>query len=411
VEKVAEPKLPKLCARCGRPLPLDSNDCLNCGVVSSRPYRRSTIVAVWLLCSVLLFVVAGGISRAYEAKREALAERWFQRGLYALQVSQPENAIAAFRNALAYSSHNPQYRLQLAEALLAAGRKQEALDYFESLWQENPSDGRVNLALARLHAQRKDIPQATRYYHGAVYGEWPEDPIRHRQEVQLELVKFLLQNNAKAQAQSELLELAEEAPNDPDLHLQIADLLAQAGDFADALQESRKVIRLEPDNAAALRRAGADSFQLGRYAIAERYLRRALEHNRNDQEAEALLDKLRMIAHANPYQRGLRLQERQRRVIQAFTAAGARLQSCAQQRGETLDVEHATSELQKLYEEWGDLSPGMNQRFLRQQPDLADNTMELVFRIEGKAKALCGPPAGLDEALLLIGENREGTGQ
>ena len=412
MSKVVEAKrLPKLCARCGRPLPLESDECLNCGVTSSRSYRRSTVIAIWVLCSIGLFAVADVVSRAYEIKREVLAERWFERGRHALQVSQPETAIADFRDALAYSPHNTQYRLQLAEALLAAGRMQEARDYFESLWQERPSDGRVNLALARLHAQRGDLPGSLRYYHGAIYGEWEENPIRRRQEVQLELVKFLLQNKAKAQAQSELQELAQEAPNDVDLHLQIAELFGQAGDFADELQESRKVIRLEPDNSASLRAAGEAAFQLGQYRTAEEHLRRALEHNRNDEKSTALLDKVRLILAANPYGRGVTFRERQRRIIQAFTAAGARLQSCAQQRGEGLNVETATTDLQKLYEEWSDLSPGMNERILRQQPDLADNAMDLVFRIEEKTKSLCGAPTGVDEALLLIGENREGARQ
>ena len=119
MSKAVEARLPKLCARCGRPLPLESNECLNCGVTSSRSYRRSTVIAIWVLCSIGLFAVAGVVSRAYDIKREELADRWFERGRHALQVSQPENAIGDFRNALAYSPHNAQYRLQLAEALLA----------------------------------------------------------------------------------------------------------------------------------------------------------------------------------------------------------------------------------------------------------------------------------------------------
>ena len=409
--KVLEPRLPKLCARCGRPLPLESKECLNCGVANGRSFRRSTVIAIWLLCSIGLFAVAEVVSRAYDGKRETLANRWFERGRQALQVSQPQTAIADFRNALAYSSHNAQYRLQLAEALLAAGRTQEAQDYFESLWQELPSDGRVNLALARLHARRDDLPASLRYYHGAIYGEWEDNPIWRRQEVQLELVKFLLQNKAKAQAQSELQELAREAPNDADLHLQIAELFGQAGDFADELQESRKVMQREPDSSAALRAAGAAAFHSGKYKTAEEYLRGALEHNRNDQESAALLGKIQLIMTANPYARGLTFRERHRRIIQAFAAARARLQSCAQQRGEQLNVETPATDLQKLYEEWSDISPGMNERILRQQPDLADNAMDWVFRAEEKTKSLCGAPAGVDEALLLIGENREGVNQ
>src|SRR5581483_4614846 len=143
-EEAVKPVTPttlRSCPRCGHPLSPDTNECVNCGVVAGRQYRRSTVIALWLVCSAALFALASGVTRAYENKRDVLAQRWYERGVEALHAAQPEVAISDFRNALAYSTRDRRYRLQLAEALLAAGRTQEALDYFESLWQESPSDG------------------------------------------------------------------------------------------------------------------------------------------------------------------------------------------------------------------------------------------------------------------------------
>src|SRR5581483_5883830 len=305
-----------------------------------------------------------------------LAQRWYERGVEALHAAQPEVAISDFRNALAYSTRDRRYRLQLAEALLAA--------------------------------QRRDIPQTIRYYHGAIYGEWDQDPIQRRVDAQLELVKFLLQNGEKAQAQSELLALAQQAPNHPGLHMQIAQFFADADDYDDALEENRKVLALEPDNPTALADAGFAAFQVGQYHTAEQYLQKATERNQYNQQANAVLETLRLMQSDNPYRRGLSSGERQRRALRAFTQAGARLEFCAQQRGEKLQVEQPTTDLQKLDAEWSDLSPGMNERTLRKQPELVDSAMDLVFRIEEQTKNLCGQPAGPDEALLLIGENRQG---
>jgi len=410
VKEAADTTLPRLCPRCGRPLPLEINECPNCGIVTGRQYRRSAIVVVWLLCCVALFIIASTATHAYEEKRQVLATRWYERGLQALDASRPDSAISDFRNALAYAHDNSHYRLQLAEALIAAGRTQEAADHLQTLWQENPSQGRVNLELARLAARHRDIPQAIRYYHGAIYGEWDRDPIQRRNQAQLELVKFLLESNAAPEAQSELLALSQEAPNDLALHLEIAGLFAKAGDFEDALQENRKVLAMEPRNAAALSGAGTAAFELGNYREAEEYLRRAIERDASDQRARAFLETLRLMTSWNPYERGLSPSERRRRVIQAFDQAGSRLESCAVIRGETLNVEKPSTELQKLSDEWGDLSPGMNERMLRMQPDLGDSAMDLVFRIEEGTKGLCGAPTGADEALLLIGEDRQGGG-
>jgi tetratricopeptide (TPR) repeat protein len=268
----------------------------------------------------------------------------------------------------------------------------------------------VNLALARLAARRRDIPQAIRYYHGAIYGEWDRDPIQHRNQAQLELVNFLLHNDAAAEAQSELLALSQEAPNDPGLHMEIAGLFAQAGDYEDALEENRRVLALEPRNSAAMSGAGIAAFEQGNYAPAEEYLRKAVERDPSNQRARSFLETLNLMKTWNPYERGLNSAERRRRVMQAFTQAGARLESCAAIRGEKLAVEQPASELQKLDGQWTDLSPGMNERMLRMQPDLADSAMDVVFRIEERTKALCGAPTGADEALLLIGEDRQGGG-
>ena len=410
MKQAADSTLHRVCPRCGRPLPLEINECANCGIVTGRQYRRSAIVIVWLVCCAALSVVASTVTHAYGEKRQVLATRWYERGLQALDAGRPDAAISDFRDALAYAHDNSQYRLQLAEALLAAGRTQEAADHLQTLWQENPSQGRVNLELGRLAARRKDIPQAIRYYHGAIYGEWERDPIQRRNQAQLELVKFLLESNAAPEAQSELLALSQEAPNDPALHLEIAGLFAKAGDFEDALQENRKVLAVEPRNAAAMSGAGIAAFELGNYREAEEYLRRAVERDPSDQRARAFLETLRLMTSWNPYERGLSPSERRRRVIQAFNQAGSRLESCAMVRGERLNVEQSTTELQKLNDQWSELSPGMNERLLRMQPDLADSAMDLVFRIEERTKALCGAPTGVDEALLLIGEDRQGGG-
>ncbi len=156
--------------------------------------------------------------------------------------------------------------------------------------------------------------------------------------------------------------------------------------------------------------AGIAAFELSNYGAAQEYLRAAVEGDPGNQRARSFLETLNLMKTWNPYARGLTSPERRRRVMQAFTQAGARLESCAAIRGEKLAVEQPTTELQKLDEQWSGISPGMNERMLRMQPDLADSAMDLVFRVEERAKALCGVPTGADEALLLSGEDRQGGG-
>ncbi len=82
-----------------------------------------------------------------------------------------------------------------------------------NLWDRQPEDGLVNLELARIAVQKEQTEQALRYYHNAIYATWPEDQPDDqegkRREARLELIGFLLRTNARAQAESELIALAE----------------------------------------------------------------------------------------------------------------------------------------------------------------------------------------------------------
>jgi hypothetical protein len=55
------------------------------------------------------------------------------------------------------------------------------------------------------------------------------------------------------------------------------------------------------------------------------------------------------------------------------------------------------------------MKPKISERGIRQNPNLVEQTMDLVFTIERQAKADCGPPTGTDLALLLISNMHEGS--
>jgi hypothetical protein len=55
------------------------------------------------------------------------------------------------------------------------------------------------------------------------------------------------------------------------------------------------------------------------------------------------------------------------------------------------------------------MNPQITERGLRQNPDLVEAAMDLVFDIERKTNAACGTPTGTDLALLLISKLHEGN--
>jgi tetratricopeptide (TPR) repeat protein len=371
-----------------------------------RLYLRQRPVMLGLLTglAVLFFLTVTGLSTVYHAQRGALGDRWFNRGVADLNARRYEPAITELRSALLYSRDNYAYQLKLAEALIGINQTGQAYAYLLNLWDREPESGQVNLELARIAAARGQTQQAVRYYHDAVYATWPTNEESQRREARLELIDLLLRTHANSPAQAELVALSENEAEQAALQDRLGDLFMRAGDYERALAQYHLRLKADQHDAAALA-AGHAAFQLGRYPLAERYLESAVAANANDQASAEQLKTTEMVLRMDPFQPRISPGERNRRVVQAFATAGRRLMSCAQAKNfapKTGQVEP------NLGDQWTSLKPRVSVRNLEADPLLADEAMNLVFRIEKQTSVFCGSPAATDDALLLISKLHEG---
>ncbi len=398
------------CPKCGQVIPWGQMECPLCTERTSFLWslRRDTFLLLTFLILLLLFVVTGFATRFFQAKEKAIAEQWFERGEAELGAGQASAAVDAFRNALAYSRNNARYRLRLDEALLASGRLQEAHARLLALREQEPGNGLINLELARLAVRQSSVPEALRYYHNAIYGEWEKDPVEQRHAARLELAQFLLRSGQKAAAQSELIGLAADLPRGSGLETQVGSLLLESGEYDQALKLFREALRFNPRQQAALEGAGEAYYALGNYGEADRYLRRALEGGRHLPRALVLTASTRLILSADPLEPRLSRQERARRTFRAFQQAVARLLNCAASRGINLQRGQESRPLQSLYNQALDAQPDVQIPALSEDPELRTTVMDLAFDIENATAQECGQPQGLDLALLLLGRTRGG---
>src|SRR5579863_4580070 len=380
--------------------------------------REPVLLAGLFMLAVLLFLAVTGLSRMFHAQQDALGQRWFERGVTDFKAARYDSAVLEFRAALRYSRDNYLYQFNLAEALIGEKHMGEAYAYLIGLWDRQPEDGLVNRELARIAAQQGETEQALRYYHNAIYATWSQpggadDEEAQRRETRLELIEFLLNLGAKTQAQSELIALAANTGNDSGQEAQIGELFLRAQDYEHALTAYRASLRVNRHDAAAQAGAGFAAFQLGQYEVAHRYLEAATLSDSNDSKSADLLKTTELVLQMDPFQRGISAVQRNNLVIKAFAIAGERLKACgsaspvAAAQGKQLSGA-ATGE-NSMTEGWTKLKPRISEAGLRQNPDRAEEAMDMVFNIERQTAASCGSPAGADLALILIAKRHEGN--
>jgi tetratricopeptide (TPR) repeat protein len=390
--------------------------------------REPLVLMVLSLLAVVSFLAVAALSGIYHRQQAALGERWYRRGQADLEAGHAESAIAAFHSALRYSRDDFAYQLGLAQALAAMHRQGEARAYLLSLWEREPEDGTVSLELGRIFAEEGALESALRYYHNAIYAAWPDHPDERRRVARLELIDFLLRENAKTQAQSELIALAANLPENSPLHLKAGGLFLEVQDYEHALQQYRLALKMDGRNPTALAGAGRAAFELGRYFEAEQYLGGALAENANDSESAHLRQTASLVLQMDPFRRQVSASKRTQMVTEAFATAGARLKSCSVgiEPGTPAGTDQETDDrgMAALASRWDALEPSVSVRGLTESPDLVEAAMDLVFTIEretneretqepqsneGASSANCGPPTEKDQALFLIAKLHAGN--
>jgi tetratricopeptide (TPR) repeat protein len=379
--------------------------------------REAVTLTLLTLLAIALFVFVSALSGMYQAQQQALADRWASRGTDDLHAGEYKVAADEFRTALRYSHDDFAQQLGLAEALIGMKRIPEAEVYLVNLWEQEPENGIVNRELARIAAGRGNTRQALRYYHNAIYATWPGDAENERRETRWELIKYLLNLNARALAQSELISLDAEVGGDPQQQLVLGQYFLKVQDDLHALACFRIVLAADPHSEEALAGAGVAAFYMEDYEQAERYLRKALAEKPGDRGSATRLETTEQVLRLDPFRGDLSDADRDRAVIAAFGVAGDRLKACSAAGGsagptQVTILQAATAVPQPqptLADTWNHLKPHMTERQLQKTPDLVNQAMGLVFAIERQANGKCGAGTPSDAAVLLISKLHEGS--
>ena len=379
------------------------------------------VFAVTCVLAVLTWL----IFQSYSQHQSDAAARWKRRGDQALKNHNAMAAVYDLRTTLGYGQDDPGTEIELAEALAQVGTPrslQEATVYLNTMWEKEPGNGNINLQLARVLARQGQRAAALEHYHAAIYGVWEGNGAVQGREARLELVRYLIQQKRFGDARDELLIAAGNDKTTPTL-MEVARLMAEAHEPADALRFYREAAGRQPVEAQALEGAGQMAFLLSKYTLARSYLDRALKSSNAAHPLmdRALAEKNLQIANAvvaiYPSEE-LPQRERLRRVVRAYEVARKRYTACANgNAGQSNAPQNGSTQIQNndqmtaLANRWQSAKPRLTVAALADDAQLEKATTQLVYDTEQITLQVCGEPTGVDAALLRIAASPDSVDQ
>ena len=310
---------------------------------------RATLSVIAIL--VLSFVLTGAISSAYRKERLALGEQHYQRAEWSLQHGRQGNAVEEFRQSLLFLPDNTRYRLSLATALLQTGHLNEAQTHLEQLLQEDPTNGWINLALARVAVKRANMNDAIEYYQRAVYEYWPASEIPERRKARWELVNLLEETGRDAEVVGELIQLYASAPNDPQERARIGFALLKYGAVSEAVEIFGALERKFPQQEYAHRGLGEADLSQGDYVAARHEFQHALHLDSKDRESAAGLALANTVIDLDPVMSGIGSLERLRRSQNLLNRVLNDIAACAGTRAWSDQLTQQVEDARKLLAE------------------------------------------------------------
>lgn len=366
-------------------------------VTTTTPRYTATILVL-----ILLFIGTSFLARAYRTGRQSRAEYHFQLGQKLNQAGNKQAALGQYRTALqllpddlSAARRRYKYELALTLVLVDLGHLLEAQSHLEGLLQEDPTNGLLNVTMARIAAREGREEDAVTYYHRAIYGLWPAKSLDNRIRTRLELVDYLLKTGTRPQLVAELVQLQSDLPDDPVLKQRVADLFMEADSPQDAAKLYQEVTASQPHNGKAWAGLGEAEFDLGNYAAAQVAYRRALASHAGSPALTSRLTWVTQYLVLDPTGSRVTSAERFRRIRRLMSLSLASLTSC-------LDRQGASSPAQagKLADQASRLLG--SRRRIKSIGKEADTELNLTVQLWRAKQSLCPEPKGTGTPLAAV---------
>ncbi len=299
------------------------------------PGTRPPINTILGLVAAIAFVIAAltfidsTLEKAEQRDLQTQAQRAHLEGTRLVKQDKADSqGIDLLRKAHTLERANTVYELDLIDALIAAGKADEAEPLMSEILLRQPDDGRANLSAARLMLERGKTGDAVSYYHRAIYGDWPQNAPVHRIAARMELVDVLVKTERNKNLLAELLPLQEESKKDMTVQKALGRLFLLAGSPSRAAASYQALIDRNPTDADAYAGLGETHLEQGRYRDAHAAFLTALRYKPEDPLIRRRLDLSSALTDLDPTPRRLASMEKYRRSLHILQLAYDDLNAC-----------------------------------------------------------------------------------
>jgi Tfp pilus assembly protein PilF len=268
------------------------------------------------------------LARVESAETINSAQRSYQAGSRLLEAGKAGEAIDFLRDAHALERQNPEYELELIDALASTGKTTAAEPLLTEILQREPNDGRANLTAARLAIRGGNTAEGEAYYHRAIFGEWSGGAVAHRVAARLELIDLLAGKNRKQELLAELISLEAESPLSAEIRKRLGELFLLAGSPARAANVYQALVERDPKDIGAYEGLGEAELEEGQYRPAREAFLRAFNREPNNASVRAHLQTLNTVAELDPTLRQLTSAEKYSRSMSILNMTRAALDEC-----------------------------------------------------------------------------------
>lgn len=338
---------------------------------------------------IAAFVVTGFLSASYKNARQSQGRQHYERGQALASSGNVQGASEEYRKALLFMPDEADYQISLCVALVELGKLDEAESHLQELLQGDPTDGLVNVMLARVAERRRKPDQAIEYFQRAVYGHWPREKLSSRHAARWELVSLLEAQNRRTELVGELLQLYANTGPDPKEKSKIGFLLLQYGAVSDAVNVFRELTRDSPRFGEAFYGTGKADFDQGDYAAARRDFQRAARLEPGNRQYAQQIALVNSIIDIDPFLPRIKAAERLRKSRGLLDRVISNLDACAQKSNTALPAP-SIADAKKLASSTSD-------------PDqLSDNLQNAAQHLWKNRETYCGGSARPDPVVDIV---------